>query len=121
MRVAILVAVVVAVVGVACSNHTDKFVIYENDTAVTLMLVSDGYDLITLKSGQESGDFVLRKELMPDRIQAYDEAGILVFDRTYTWEDVRDAGWRITITDERESIYPSPTLDVNPTETPAPP
>ncbi len=48
--------------------------------------------------GEESPDYVLRKQLMPDHIEAFDQSGTLLFDRTYTWEDVEEAEWRIVVT-----------------------
>ena len=89
-----------AVVGIACFQHEDELVIYENATAVTLTLVSDGAELITLMPGEESPDYVLRKQLMPNHIEAFDQSGTLLYDRTYTWEDVKAAGWRIVITND---------------------
>ena len=87
-----------AMVGIACFQHEDESVIYENATAVTVTIVSDGAELITLMPGEESPDYVLRKQLMPNHIEAFDQSGTLLFDRTYTWEDVEEEGWRIVIT-----------------------
>ena len=58
-----------AVVGLAYLQHDDELVIYENATSVTLTLVSDGDELITLLSGEMSPRYVLRKQLMPDHIE----------------------------------------------------
>ena len=87
-----------AVVGIACFQHEDESVTYENATAVTVTIVSDGAELITLLPGEMNTNHFLRKQLMPDHIEAFDQSGTLLFDRTYTWEDVEEAGWRIVIT-----------------------
>ncbi len=90
--------VIGAMLGLACFQHDDESVIYENATDITLTLVSDGAELITLLPGEVDRDHFLRKQLMPDHIEAYDQSGTLLFERTYTWEDLEAAGWRVVIT-----------------------
>ena len=74
-----------AMLGLACFQHEDESVIYENATAVTLTLVSDGAELITLLPGEMSPTYVLRKQLMPNHIEAFDQSGTLLFEQTYSW------------------------------------
>ncbi len=83
--------------GLACFQHDDKPVIYENASVSTVTIMIDEFELTTL-GPNESREYGVRKSFMPDHVRAFDEAGNLVFDRTYTWEDLEAAGWRVVIT-----------------------
>ena len=59
----------------------------------------DEFEIVTLLPG-ETARVQERENHMPDRVRAFDQAGNLLFDRTYTWEDLEEAGWRVVITDD---------------------
>lgn len=96
-RWAVVVVLVGAVVGIAC--HDDQSVAYENATSITMTVMIDYSELVTLEPG-ESESFKTRENVMPDRVRAFDQDGTPRFDRTYTWEDLEQAGWRVIITDD---------------------
>jgi hypothetical protein len=63
-------------------------------------LSSDEFFLFTLQP-RESKQVYTKEELLPDRIRAIDDvSGDVVFDRTFTWAEVRDLGFLVVIRTE---------------------
>ncbi len=96
-RWAVITVLVGAVVGIACEQG--QSVEYENATSTTMTIMIDYSELVTLEPGK-SESFKTRENVMPDRVRAFDQDGTPRFDRTYTWEDLEQASWRVIITDE---------------------
>ena len=53
--------------------------------------------------------------------EARDFSGRVLYSETLTWDELKDAGWRIVITDEGGGTSPSPTRRENEMETALPP
>ncbi len=104
-RWAVVAVLVGAVAGIACEHG--QSITYENATSTTMTIIVDYSDLVTLEPG-ESESFKTRENVMPDRVRAFDQAGTLLFDRTYTWEGLEQAGWQVTITDDLTSAGAAP-------------
>ena len=101
LALAALVAVILVIAAPSCFSGTDREVTYENGTAYTLEVTLDGDKLTRLKPG-ESEAFRTRKELMPDRLKAFDEGGRLRCQMTVTWDYFKANGFKVVITESQE-------------------
>lgn len=91
---AVAALIVVAMAGVAC--HETQSLVYENATTMTLTIIIDYYDEFTLEPGQIE-KLRVRENGTPARVMAYDEDGVLRFVHDYAWEELKQAGWLVTI------------------------
>ncbi len=89
---------ITVLLATSCLFHVteERGVTYENQTAFTLQVATDNFILTRLEPG-ESETFITRKNLLPDRVRAYKEDGTLVFDRTFTWQDLEASDFRVVI------------------------
>lgn len=92
---AVLLVAVAATGGIGC-HYDERVVTYENGTQLVLTIFSDGYELATLKPGETSSGST-RKHLLPDHVEAYDQAGNLRFDKVITWEELEANDFTLVI------------------------
>jgi hypothetical protein len=71
-------------------------VTYKNELRESINVSNDDFLVTTLAAGQSKA-ITTRRDLLPDRIRAYTERGELVFDRTFTWEDLEALDFTIVI------------------------
>ncbi len=98
-RIGLIAAMLAVALGsgiVACLHEEERAVTYENGSDVVLKVMIDDFDLTTLQPG-ESKAFQRRKNLLPDRIRAFDQNGNLRFDEVVTWEDLEAGEFRVLI------------------------
>jgi hypothetical protein len=99
---AVLVAVVVGAATTACDpGHT---VTYENQTSRTVTVFLHGNPEVTL-GPFENKDGGILEFVRPTTFEAKDESGNVIYSATLTWEDLKQRGWKIVITEN----VPSPT------------
>jgi len=60
---------------------------------------------LTLGPFEENDDFGLLEFAGTDTFEARDENGRVIYSETLTWEDLKQRGWKIVITEN----VPSPT------------
>jgi hypothetical protein len=90
-----------------CFAHPEERAItYENGTRMILRVESDSSKLATLAPG-ETVVLRTRKNLLPDRIQAYDQDENLQFDQVVTWDELKAREFRFVITEDM--LSPTPT------------
>jgi hypothetical protein len=94
----VLVALILATVipFASCATPRGQPVTYRNETRLTLTVTNDDFLLTTLAPGQ-SKSITTKESLLPDRIRAYDDRNALVFDQTFTWENLQAARFLVVI------------------------
>jgi hypothetical protein len=77
-------------------DSDEQTVTYGNATAGPVRVAVDGVYIARIEPGQLTEVRVTR-DLLPDRVEAFDADGNLVFDQTFTWEDLGARGWLVAI------------------------
>src|SRR5690349_15720852 len=96
----VLLASAVATLALDCGTSGNHIVTVTNDTAVAVNVrMVDHSGLTTsfrLAPGKTSKRGMARSEF-PDTVSAVDETGIVRFEATVTWDEVKMGGWQISI------------------------
>lgn len=79
---------------------------YVNTTDETLQVSVDGLLVHTLTAGETRESGIIRFSL-PKLFEAKHQDGTVVFSETLTWEDLKQRGWKIVITEDM--LSPTPT------------
>jgi hypothetical protein len=90
------VLVLTTVFASACSEPQGQPVTYRNEMSIELTVTSDDFFLVTLLPRQSKSQ-TTREGLLPDRIRAYSPQGDVVFDKTFTWEDLKASNFLVVI------------------------
>ena len=98
MRRIALTALILApvILFASCATPRGQPVTYRNETRLTLTVTNDDFLLTTLAPGQ-SRSITTKESLLPDRVRAYDDRNALVFDQTFTWEELKAARFLVVI------------------------
>ena len=91
---------------------------YENETNEFIDIYLDGFLNVSLEPMQKKKFFGI--ESPSTTFEARDAEGNVIYRQTFTWDELRDAGWRIVVT-ENSRIDPQPTPRVKATPTALPP
>ncbi len=86
---------VIATAGCFAESE-ERTVTYENQTGISLTLVSDGDTLATLGPGETTA-FRTQKSLLPDHILAIDAQGVTRIDKIVTWQDLQADNFRVVL------------------------
>lgn len=113
---AILVVIAAAFALAGCDpGHTISF---ENETNQPIEIYYNGrFDLSLEPMQKRKLDEI---QFSSATYEARDAAGRVLYRQTFTWDELRDAGWRIVVTEDSR-IDPQPTPRVKATPTALPP
>ena len=83
-------------VFLSCLGGEEREIKFENKTAVAVLVTFQGTRL-RLERGETKG-LGTREDLPPFHVKIEDDdAGIVILDKTFTWEALREAGFRVVI------------------------
>ncbi len=88
-------AVVATLAAFGCLSSAEHTVVFENRTPDVVRGSFLG-SAFSLEPGESQG-WQSRRNLMPTHVTAVDEAGVVRFDRTITWDDLKTSGFRVVI------------------------
>jgi len=112
---AVVAAVATAFALTGCDPGHD--VSYENETNEFIEIYVNDFLNVSLEPLQKKK--FLEIEFGSATYEARDLAGRVLYRQTFTWDELRDAGWRIGVTDtSRIDPQPAPRVKATPTTLP---
>jgi hypothetical protein len=97
----------VALATIACDPGHD--VTYENKTSTKVTVYVYGREDFQLGARKSKKYTVIKFSEGSMPVEARDEQGTLIYSDTFTWDELKAADWRISISNNEIPASPSPT------------
>ena len=98
-RLLLAFVLLLSAAGAGCATPQGQPVTYRNETTLSLTVTNDDF-LVTTLAPRQSRSVTTKESLLPDRIRAYDDRNNLIFDKTFTWQDLQALNFVIAIKPE---------------------
>lgn len=111
MRRLLPVVLGISLVMLLASCTPGATITYTNSTSFPVRVYGDGGFITSLAPG-ESRRLSHHKHQWDEHVSAENAEGEVVWEDQITWDELEDSGFRIVISDRRDTPGPTPTLSV---------